>query len=97
MRKSPSAVGAADGVGLKARADFESFVLYAEPRLSRALTAALSSLTERQRLAVMLVHGYGYTVREVADLTGIKPTTVQNHLVRGLARLRAKLGVTDGE
>jgi RNA polymerase sigma factor (sigma-70 family) len=62
-----------------------------------ALPAALASLTERQRLAVVLVHGYGYDVREVADLTGIKPTTVHNHLMRGLARLRAKLGVNDGE
>src|SRR5579862_8721694 len=48
----------------------------------------LAALTQRQRLAVVLVHGYGYTLREVADLTGIRPTTVQNHLTRGLARLR---------
>lgn len=59
------------------------------------LPAALGSLSQRQRLAVVLVHGYGYTLREVADLTGLKPTTVQNHLTRGLARLRAQLGVTD--
>jgi RNA polymerase sigma factor (sigma-70 family) len=60
-----------------------------------ALPAALASLTQRQRIAVVLVHGYGYTLREVADLTGVKPTTVQNHLARGLARLRAMLGVSD--
>jgi len=59
-----------------------------------ALPAALASLTQRQRIAVVLVHGYGYTLREVAELTGVKPTTVQNHLSRGLARLRAMLGVT---
>ena len=40
----------------------------------------------------MLVHGYGCTLREVSELTGIRPTTVQNHVARGLARLRAKLG-----
>ena len=77
-------------------------VLFAVPEgeernFEPALPAALASLTERQRLAVVLVHGYGYSLREVAELTGIRPTTVQNHLARGLARLRAKLGVTDAE
>jgi DNA-directed RNA polymerase specialized sigma24 family protein len=59
------------------------------------LPAALASLSQRQRVAVVLVHGYAYTLREVAELTGIRPTTVQNHLNRGLARLRSTLGVTD--
>lgn len=62
-----------------------------EPGLPRALAA----LTQRQRLAVVLVHGYGYTLREVAELTGIRPTTVANHLSRGLSRLRTLLGVDD--
>lgn len=60
------------------------------------LPSALAGLTERQRVAVVLVHGYGYTLREVAELTGIRPTTVQNHLTRGLERLRSQMGVTDG-
>jgi DNA-directed RNA polymerase specialized sigma24 family protein len=60
------------------------------------LPAALGSLTQRQRLAVVLVYGYGYTLREVAELTGTRPTTVQNHLARGLARLRSRMGVSDG-
>lgn len=62
-----------------------------EPGLPKALAA----LTQRQRLAVVLVHGYGYTLREVAELTAIRPTTVQNHLSRGLSRLRSLLGVDD--
>ena len=62
-----------------------------EPGLPKALAA----LTQRQRLAVVLVHGYGYTLREVAELTGIRPTTVQNHLSRGMSRLRSLLGVND--
>lgn len=61
------------------------------------LPAALASLTQRQRLAVVLVHGYGYTLREVAELTGLRLTTVQNHLTRGLARLRLTLGVRDDD
>lgn len=62
-----------------------------EPGLPRALAA----LTQRQRLAVVLIHGFGYTLREVAELTGIRPTTVQTHLSRGLSRLRSLLGVND--
>lgn len=61
------------------------------------LPAALAGLSQRQRVAVVLVHGYGYTLREVAELTGIRLTTVQNHLTRGLASLRATLGVTDDD
>lgn len=60
-----------------------------EPSLVRSLAA----LSERQRVAVVLVHGYGWTSREVADMTGIRVTTVQSHLERGLARLRAQLEV----
>ena len=48
-----------------------------------------------QRIAVVLVQGYGYTLPEVAELTGIRLTTVQNHLNRSLRRLRSTLGVTD--
>jgi RNA polymerase sigma factor (sigma-70 family) len=61
------------------------------------LPGALASLPERQRVAVVLVHGFGYTLREVADLTGIKVTTVQNHLERGLRRLRDRLGAAPAQ
>lgn len=66
---------------------------WTEHRFEPGLPAALATLSERQRLAVVLVHGYGYTQREVAELTGIRPTSVQNHVQRGLARLRDHLGV----
>jgi DNA-directed RNA polymerase specialized sigma24 family protein len=68
-----------------------------EYRFEPGLPAALASLSERQRIAVVLVHGFGYTLREVADLIGIKITTVQNHLERGLRRLREQLGVAGTE
>jgi DNA-directed RNA polymerase specialized sigma24 family protein len=58
-----------------------------------ALAPALARLTERQRVAVVLVFGFGWQLREVAELCGIRVTTVQNHLERGLARLRAALEV----
>ena len=56
-----------------------------------ALPAALAALSEQQRLAVVLVHGYGYTLQEVAELTGLRKGSVQTHAARGLARLRAAL------
>jgi DNA-directed RNA polymerase specialized sigma24 family protein len=56
------------------------------------LRPALASLSERQRLAVVLIHGFGWTHREVAELTGTSITTIQNHAERGLTRLRRTLG-----
>jgi DNA-directed RNA polymerase specialized sigma24 family protein len=66
-----------------------------EPWVEPGLAAALARLSERQRVAVVLVHGFGWSLREVADLTGIAPTTIQNHVERGLARLRAALEALD--
>ena len=65
----------------------------AEHRFEPGLPAALAALSQRQRVAVVLVHGFGCTLREVADLTGTQVTTIQNHLERGLRRLRERLGV----
>ncbi len=65
-----------------------------DPWVEPGLAAALGALTERQRLAVVLVHGFGWTHAEVAAVTGIAPTTVQNHVDRGLEHLRAALGGT---
>lgn len=57
------------------------------------LPAALGTLTEPQRVAVVLVHGFGWTLREVAELTGIRVSTVQSHVERALKKLRARMGV----
>ena len=59
------------------------------------LAAALERLSERQRRAVLLVHGYGYTLKEAATAMGCSPSTVRNHLQRGLSRLRSDLGVEE--
>jgi Sigma-70, region 4 len=45
---------------------------------SRSCRGPLRALPERQRVAVVLVHGLGYPVSEVAELLSIKPTTVRN-------------------
>ena len=62
-----------------------------EPKLPHSLRR----LTTKQRAAVVLVHGYGYTYQEVADLLGIARSSVQQHVERGLRRLRVDLGVDD--
>lgn len=65
----------------------------ASPWVEPGLPAALSRLTERQRLSVVLIHGLGWTHAEVAGLLGLTVSTVQKHAQRGLARLRREMGV----
>jgi len=43
------------------------------------LPSALADLSEQQRLVVALLHGYQWTMSEVAELLGISKSTVQNH------------------
>lgn len=64
------------------------------PDVEPGLPAALAELPERQRVTVTLLHGYGWTMTEVAELLGIAKTSVQNHAERGLRTLRRDLGVT---
>lgn len=64
-----------------------------EPWYEPSLAPALDGLSEGQRTAVVLVHGFGWTLREVAECTDIKVTSVQNHLERGMRKLRAALKV----
>ena len=63
------------------------------PEVEPGLPAALAVLPERQRVAVVLVHGWDWTPAEVAELLGISVSTVRNHVARGLERLRNLLGV----
>ena len=63
------------------------------PWVEPALPAALADLSRNQRNAVVLVHGFEWTQEEVAEMLGVSRTTVQKHLERGLAKLRAALEV----
>lgn len=58
-----------------------------------ALPGALARLPERQRVAVLLVHGWDWRHEDVAELMGVSVSTVRNHLARGLDKLRTELGV----
>jgi DNA-directed RNA polymerase specialized sigma24 family protein len=64
-----------------------------EPWIEPRLGLALTELSEQQRLTVVLIHAFGWTMREVAELTGTRVPTVQTHLNRGLAKLRSCLEV----
>jgi RNA polymerase sigma factor (sigma-70 family) len=52
---------------------------------------ALARLKPDQRVAVLMVHGYSFTYREVAELLGVSEAAVTNHVHRGLNRLRSIL------
>jgi DNA-directed RNA polymerase specialized sigma24 family protein len=68
---------------------------YEEPFVEPGLGGALQQLSEAQRVAVVLVHGFGWTLKEVAELQSVRVTSIQTHVERGLKRLRASLEVTD--
>ncbi|HEU5152224.1 MAG TPA: sigma-70 family RNA polymerase sigma factor [Iamia sp.] len=59
------------------------------------LGPALARLSERQRTAVVLVHGCGWTHQEVADALGLSRSSVGTHVERAMALLRRELGADD--
>ena len=63
-------------------------------RISPELVKAIGDLSDQQRTAVMLVHAFGWTVRDVGEVLDLAPSTVQTHSERALARLRATLEET---
>lgn len=57
-----------------------------------ALHGALARLPMRQRQVVVLTVGFGLSHAETAEVLGIARSSVQNHVERGLRRLRQELG-----
>ncbi|WP_421118037.1 RNA polymerase sigma factor [Aquihabitans daechungensis] len=67
------------------------------PGFEPGLVPALARLSARQRTAVVLVHGCGWTHQEVADALDLSRSSVGTHVERAMAQLRTELGVkTDG-
>jgi DNA-directed RNA polymerase specialized sigma24 family protein len=64
-----------------------------EPWVEPHLPKVLGDLSERQRVVVVLVHGFEWTQHEVAELLGVSRTTVQRHLERGMRKLRSGMEV----
>ena len=97
----PNPLGYVYGVGrnkarrtsLRRNAVFFDVQSHRLPHVEPGLLAAIARLPEKQRIAVTLVHGYEWTLSEVAEVLGTKKPTVQKHAERGLARLRKNLGV----
>ena len=58
---------------------------------SRALAAALTEITDDQRVAIVLFDVEGYDYAEIADLTGVSLGTVKSRIHRGRLALRAVL------
>jgi DNA-directed RNA polymerase specialized sigma24 family protein len=64
-----------------------------DPWVEPKLPAALNRLSRKQRMAVVLVHAFGWTSVEAAGVMGVRPATVRTHEQRGLAKLRKALEV----
>jgi predicted DNA-binding transcriptional regulator AlpA len=62
------------------------------PNVEPELVAAIGRLSERQRVCVVLVHGFGYRNREVADLLGLSVATLRAWRHRGQGPRFLRLG-----
>ena len=65
------------------------------PDIEPGLVPALNNLSESQRVCVVLVHGYGWSQVEVAELLDITTQTVRTHLQRAMLGLQSALEVVD--
>ena len=63
------------------------------PWVEPGLPAAMQRLPERQRIVVLLLHAYEWSMSEVGELLGLSKATVQSYSDRALRRLRRRLGV----
>ena len=81
---------------LRARPDPEPLP-GAEPWVEPGLPAALESLSDAQRTAVVLLHSEEWSEREVAELMDVDRSTVRSHRDRGLTKLRNALEVANNE
>lgn len=60
-----------------------------------ALRELVEALPIRQRMAVVLFYGYGYRVREVAELLGISEVNARTVLFRARRSLRRTMEMSD--
>lgn len=60
-------------------------------QLEALLARWLHELPERQREVLMLSRWHGLSHREIAQVMGISPRTVNNHMLRALETLRRRL------
>jgi RNA polymerase sigma factor (sigma-70 family) len=63
----------------------------------REVFSALAQLSVRQRQAVVLRDWAGFETDEVAEMLGMKASTVRVHLMRGREALRERLAVKESD
>jgi RNA polymerase sigma-70 factor (ECF subfamily) len=56
--------------------------------LPRHIQAYLAELPEARRTALVLRHAMGYSVDEIAELTGVSPNTVKDRLLQARDQIR---------
>jgi DNA-directed RNA polymerase specialized sigma24 family protein len=68
-------------------------VIHEDPSMHDVMQL-LGGLSPDQRACVLLVHGFGWSYDDVAELLGMRRSTVNNHVHRGLSRLRPAVAAT---
>lgn len=63
------------------------------PSFEPALAGALAGLSERERAVVLLLHGFEWSMSEVAATLDVSKSTVQSYAERALVKLRSEMGV----
>jgi DNA-directed RNA polymerase specialized sigma24 family protein len=64
------------------------------PHFEPALGPALETLTEPQRIGVILVVALGWSQVDTASILEVDVSTLRTHIARGMAKLRSALEVT---
>jgi len=77
----------------RARPMFAAVPVDEAPHVEPHLPEALGALSEKQRLAVVMIHAYGWSRESTAELLDVTVSTIDTHLLRGLTKLRYELGV----
>lgn len=68
-------------------------IAWPESAFEPGLAPAIARLSEAQRCAVVLVVGFGYTLRDAAEVLDVTASTVHRDCERALARLREEMEV----
>lgn len=64
----------------------------ANPWIEPALPAALDDLSDKQRVAIVLIKCHQWTYAETAEVLNVSVGTVAKHVERGMRKLRRALG-----
>lgn len=74
------------------RESISEFLVYEEKeRHNLELAEAIDKLSAKNRLIILLYYYYGYSVKEIAQMTDIRESAVQNRMQRARNKLKAYL------